>query len=198
VFKSKKQIYGVFMITSKRQLTYKVVVVGDGAVGKTSLVKQYVTRVFSKQYLATVGIQVYRKMYDLGEETITAVIWDLAGQIGYQKVQKIFFLDANAVIYVYDITRHESFDGLDGWHKLVKKYAPNALSIMCGNKSDLKLEREVSSEEGLEKARNFGCHFFLETSAKTSIGVDDLFDMLLELLLIFKNKEGKEEEVVES
>ena len=182
-----------FMNSSKNQLTYKVIVVGDGSVGKTSLIKQYVAHTFLRQYIATVGIQVYRKVYDLGEQVITAVIWDLAGQIGYQKAQKIFFINANAIIYVYDITNRESFNNLNEWHKLVKKYAPNALSIMCGNKSDLRLERIITTEEGLKKARNFGCRFFLETSAKNGTGVDDLFDMLLELLLTFRNKERQKE-----
>ena len=181
------------MNSSKKQFTYKVIVVGDGAVGKTSLIKQYITHTFSRQYLATVGIQVYRKKYDLGEEIITAVIWDLAGQISYQKARKIFFMNANAIIYVYDITHRESFNDLDEWHKLVKRYAPAALSILCGNKSDLRMERIITTEEGLKKAREFGCNFFLETSAKTGIDVDDLFDMLLELLLIFKKKENHKE-----
>ncbi|MGQ4832923.1 MAG: Rab family GTPase [Candidatus Asgardarchaeia archaeon] len=173
---------------SEKLLVYKVVMAGDAAVGKTSLIKRHVTHTFNKEYLTTVGIQVSVKEYPFEDYTVKAMIWDIAGQQTCDKVHSLYFKDSDAGIFVYDITRPKPFQNIKMWYKKLQKNAPGAIAILCGNKKDLEWKRKVTFEEGQRLAKQINAKFFIETSALTGEGVDDLFEMLLEVLLLKKEK----------
>jgi len=171
-------------MANQKRTTYKIVMLGDGAVGKTSLIKQYITHTFSENYLATIGIQMSVKEYRIQNETIKVMFWDIAGQQAFSRVHPLYFQGADAAILVYDITRRTTFENVDFWYKRLMTYAPNAILILCGNKIDLANKRVVTRLEGQYKAKDFKMRYFVETSAKTGEGVDELFEILFELVQI--------------
>ncbi|MEQ9715455.1 MAG: Rab family GTPase [Candidatus Asgardarchaeia archaeon] len=173
---------------SEKLLVYKVVMAGDAAVGKTSLIKRHVDHTFTKEYLTTVGIQVSVKEYRVEDFLVKAMIWDIAGQQTFDKVHSLYFKDSDAGIFVYDITRRDTFRNIKLWYKKLQTNSPGALAILCANKKDLEWKREVGFDEGQRLAKQIKAKFFIETSALTGEGVDDLFEMLLEVLLLEKER----------
>lgn len=157
---------------------------GDGAVGKTSLISQYITHTFSEDYLATIGIQMSVKEYNVDGTLIKVMIWDIAGQQAFSRVHPLYFQGVDAAIIVYDITRRQTFEHVDFWYNRLLTYSPSAIIVLCGNKIDMEPRRVVSTFEGENKARDLKMRYFVETSAKTGKGVDELFEILFELVQI--------------
>ena len=168
----------------------KTLLIGDGGVGKTSLVEQFVSASFDVDYKITIGVNVMNKLVVLSEtENVNLVINDVAGQPRFESMRSTFYLGAQAVLAVFDLTRKQSLDNLvDVWlPELMSSNPPRpnfpAMQILLiGNKSDLEDLRSVDTEEineALEKMRKqFPQSVFvgpLETSAKDNIAVDDAF-----------------------
>nr|MDO8086663.1 Rab family GTPase [Candidatus Sigynarchaeum springense] len=100
----------------KREMVWKIVVLGDGSVGKTSLVEYYTHRSFKEFYLPTIGANFSIKEVDLDANTrAKAYIWDVAGQSKFSQIRKMFYEKAVGALYVYDVTNRKTFDGVDAW-----------------------------------------------------------------------------------
>ena len=132
-------------------VSYKILVIGEGAVGKTSIAQRYTTGAFKESHLMTLGANFMLKDLKLENgENIRLSIWDTAGQERFRKMVEAYYKGAKGVIITYDITRRESFEEISYWWKNTLDRVPNAKLALVGNKSDLEEKRLVSTEEGKE------------------------------------------------
>lgn len=166
---------------------FKLVIVGDGAVGKTALLNRYVKKVFLEDYRMTLGVQFLHKsfFFDTVEETgreIKCLIWDLGGQESFRVMRPTHYKGANGVLLVFDITRMTTFEDLPKWVSEIKKYTKDCPIIIIGNKSDLKDSRGVDKHEARRFAKN-NQSVYIETSAKTGKNVDIAFSRIIMELL---------------
>lgn len=174
---------------------FKLVLLGSGSVGKSSLALQYVKNDF-RSILPTVGCAFFTKVVDLGVASLKFEIWDTAGQEKYHSVCHLYFRGANAALLVYDVTRKASFCKARQWLKdLEEEFHPGEVVVMLvGNKMDLNQEREVTFEEGREFAESKGL-LFMETSAKLNHQVTEVFSAVArELLQRQEKKEGQRQQ----
>ena len=164
---------------------FKVIVVGDGAVGKTSLILRYTQGSFNTNYIKTVGAQFSRYEYKSDDGIVTRLsLWDIAGQTEFNFMHSTFFNGANACIVVIDVTRDDPIASLQGWIDEIHKYCGLELPIaIFGNKSDL-LEGQIYNNPDLEISmqENNISGFFL-TSAKTGVNVTTAFDAIIKELI---------------
>ncbi|MFX1485998.1 MAG: Rab family GTPase [Promethearchaeota archaeon] len=162
-----------------KEYVFKVVVVGDEKVGKTSLIVRYTEKRFTGDYKPTIGIDFAGKFVPFGKLNLNLIIWDIGGQEKYKILRRHYLEGARGAILVYDITNKRSFDNLDKWLGDVDKYCGRVPIILVGNKSDLNDARKVSSNEGSVFAEKAKLEF-LETSAKSGNGVENLFNIMAE------------------
>ena len=166
------------------EYAFKLILGGDGAVGKTSLVHRFVENTFAKDYKSTIGTSIMKKECNFKElgSNVRFIIWDLAGQSQFKRVRKSYLANAEAGILVYDVTNHQSYENIGNWHDEIINASPNISLILVGNKIDLKDEREVKLQEGNELAEKLGLSY-IETSAKTGENINDAFKMLALLMI---------------
>jgi small GTP-binding protein len=169
---------------------YKLSLIGDGGVGKTSMAQRYVHGVFKADYKATIGTFISKKEINF-EELLTSVkfmIWDLAGQDQFQRLWSDYLTDTRAGIIMFDVTNHKSFEHVKKWHEIIIEVAdPNVVLILVGNKVDLNETRAVSAEEGLDLAKELNI-YYMETSVKTNENIDEVFEWIA-LQIINQNVE---------
>lgn len=183
---------------SQSEPMFKAVLVGDGAVGKTSIRRNYLGKGFITSHLATIGVDFAQKYVNIDNHTIRLVIWDLAGQTGFERVRKHYYQGCSALILVYSVVDRETFDNLTWW--LVEAYKYNNAvppTLILGNKIDIRspegLKQEVSTQEGLNFRNKFTERLevpsvFHETSAKTGENIQEAFGDLTRLLLTGSDK----------
>lgn len=158
----------------QRQYVLKVCVVGEGAVGKTSLIIRYTEGHFRESYLMTVGTSFAVKELDFGDTLVRLQLWDLAGQPHFSSVRPVFYRGAAGSIMVFDVTRRDTYDAIPKWYEEVSQVTGDITSVLLANKVDLVDQRVVSTEEGMAIAQHYGWTYF-ETSAKDGRGVTDAF-----------------------
>ena len=162
------------------EYAFKLILGGDGAVGKTSMVHRYVENEFETDYKSTIGTSIMKKecTFKELESTVRFIIWDLAGQAQFKRVRQSYLANSEAGILVYDVTNRSSFENIDkNWYREIKKASPDIVLILVGNKIDLESKRVVSRDEGEALAQNLTLTY-IETSAKTGENIDDAFKML--------------------
>ncbi len=162
---------------------YKVVIIGDFAVGKTSLIKEYMEKTFQYDYKPTIGANIAKKDFEIPKSKAVASVnfWDIAGQKMFATLHRPFFEGANGVLIVYDVTRPDSFNNLGNWFNDFKKIVKSDIpGVIVGNKIDLK--REVKTKQGKKYADSIG-FYFIETSAKENKNVEDAFRYILSNIL---------------
>jgi small GTP-binding protein len=168
-------------------LKFKILIIGDSAVGKTSLLLKYVDNLFSETHMATIGVEYKEKIIKTPKYNVILNLWDTAGQERFKSITKNFFNNTNGIVFVYDITNRETFDGVKNWIKDAEPYGKFE-SVICGNKNDLENNRQVPigtlKEYGLKKKMEI-----FETSAKTGDGVNEAFEKLVELILNSRSDE---------
>lgn len=166
----------------KKKWAFKLAVLGDPAVGKTSLIEKYIENRFEKNYQPTLGVNILTKDIILEEDDTETrlILWDIAGQDKYDLTRKLFFEGCSGSLLVYDISRSSTFNGIKRkWLVDFKNFArPDGVYILIGNKADLKESRAVSFEEGSELANKIDASDFIETSAKDGKNVQDAFKRL--------------------
>jgi len=154
----------------------KLIFVGEGAVGKTSLIAQYVDNKFVEEYVMTVGRDKAIKELDINGKKINIEIWDTPGQEKFNQVNKIFMKNTKIAIIVYSIIDKKSFENLNKWLNMVKEINKNDDLVIgiVANKSDLFENQIVSKEEGEKFAKDNKVLFF-ETSAKDYNSINKVF-----------------------
>ena len=169
------------------EYAFKLVLGGDGGVGKTSMVHRFVDNTFAIDYKETIGVSIMKKECEFEDlkSSVRFVLWDLAGQTQFKRVRKNYLGNAEAGLLVFDVTRKESFNNINEWYQEIKSITPDINLILVGNKIDLEDKKQVSSEEGEKLGKDMGISY-IETSAKTGDNVGDAFRMLaLELVKRF-------------
>jgi len=168
-------------ITEKifRSFIYKVVVVGDGGVGKTSMVLRYCENSFKTDYIMTIGSNFSTKQVELEDYPnflVKLQLWDLAGQKHFSFVRPPFYRGATATVYTFDLTRRSSFQNILAWKSEVEKVIGDGKpSMLVGNKIDLADSREVGEKEGEALKNEINALGYFETSAKDDLGVHPVF-----------------------
>ena len=159
-------------------LTHKVVLIGNSAVGKTSIISQYIYNSSEPNHVPTIGIDFFAKTLNINGQTLRLQIWDTAGQERYMSVNKNIFQRVQGIILMYDITNRDSFDHLSRWIDLINKNVSNKPFILVGNKLDLSNEeRIVAKEEGEKVALDNNIEFF-EGSGSSGENVDKIFSAI--------------------
>ena len=170
------------------KIRLKVIFVGSGQVGKTSLITQYLNKTFTEGYLITVGVDKSMKNIKIEGKDVTLEINDTAGQEDYRQVNKIFMKNTKIAIFVYDITNRASFEEIPKWIETVNQSNPNNNIIfgLAANKSDLYENQEIKKKEGSDFANNHNLLFF-ETSAKDYDSIENVFMALTKEYLTKNN-----------
>ena len=163
---------------------FKVLLIGEAAVGKTSLTMKFIHGKFKSDYLLTVGMEPYSKYVKIGNDMVTLSIWDIAGQQRFDVFRTMFFRGAKAALLVFDLTRPATLTKLQDWHDdLIKNAGKDVLTILVGNKNDLEDLRSVPKKDALAFAKKIKSLAYIETSAKTGDNVNESFHMITKNLV---------------
>uniref|UniRef100_A0A5B6ZY98 Putative Ras-related protein RABA3 n=1 Tax=Davidia involucrata TaxID=16924 RepID=A0A5B6ZY98_DAVIN len=164
----------------KIDYVFKVVVIGDSAVGKTQILSRFTKNEFCFDSKSTIGVEFQTRTLTIKSKIIKAQIWDTAGQERYRAVTSAYYRGALGAMLVYDITKRQTFDHVARWVEELRAHADNSIVIMLiGNKADLVDLRAVPTEDAVEFAEDQSL-FFFETSALSGDNVDSAFFKLLE------------------
>ncbi|MFX1520719.1 MAG: GTP-binding protein [Promethearchaeota archaeon] len=178
----------------------KVAVIGDGTVGKTSLVNSFSGKSsFMEEYLMTIGVNIVVHKMEINKDVkINFAIWDLGGQPRFNAVRPQFYKGAQLILYVYDISNRESFENLSKWLQEVNKSRGSPSSykgFLVGNKLDLAEYRIIDFEAAKAFAEKMGFEAYIEISVKDGSGISKLTDMLADNII--KNASQKLVEKIE-
>jgi small GTP-binding protein len=155
----------------------KIVTVGAASVGKTSIIIRYSTGTFREHYSPTLGVGFAYKKMDVDEDNVNLQIWDLGSQDFLERTRANYYLGAQGVIFMYDVTSWESLNEVIDWKNEVDRNLEDYRAIIIGNKSDLAMERVVSTEEGQKIAARLGIDH-IETSVRLDMNVNAAFEMI--------------------
>ena len=166
---------------------FKILTIGDGGVGKTSILRRYVENKFLKHHLSTIGIDYLSKTIKIKEQEIKLKIWDTAGQERYRNITSHIYKDADGIILVFDVTSEDSYNQITDWMDQIKNnVSQDDISlILIGNKCDIQ-ERIVEKDREEQMAEKLEINYF-ETSALTGQGISEAFEGLAKLILKKKN-----------
>lgn len=165
-----------------RKYIFKLTVLGDAEVGKTSIIYRYSENRFIGRYIPTIGIDFSAKLMSLGEYNVNLVIWDLGGQHKYRVLRKHYLEGSRGSILVYDITNRDSFDHINRWFDDVSRHCGRVPCILVGNKADMENERVIASRDGEKLADKLGIKF-IEASAKSGLNVNKAFDSIAKMMI---------------
>ena len=180
-------------------MMFKLVLIGDGSVGKTSVRRKYLGKGFISSHIATIGVDFAQKYVQVDKVTCRLVIWDLAGQTGFERVRKHYYQGCSGLVLVYDITNRETFENTTRW--LVEAFThageipPTAI---LANKLDLRTSDNKSEfvhpDEGQAFAKKFTEKLgvpsvFFETSAKNGENIEAVFSALTRLMIAENEKQ---------
>ena len=141
-------------------LLFKLILIGDSSVGKSNILLKYLKNEFEPNSQATVGVEFGTKNILINDKRIKIQIWDTAGEERYRSITSAYYKGAKGAFIVYDITRKETFDSVDRWaNDLKTECDKNITIILIGNKNDLENQRQVTKEQGEEKAKAFQLGF---------------------------------------
>ena len=176
------------MVEEEYDFIFKVLLLGNSDVGKSSLLLRYVDSVWNDAFVPTIGVDFKVKTLTINEKKVKMQIWDTAGQERFRTVVATYFRGAHGILLLYDVTNKDSFKNLESWLIEIEKNAKEkVLKILIGNKCDLTDDREISTEEGKAFALRNGMEF-METSAKMNTNVTEAFETLGKLMIEFNSK----------
>ncbi|XP_057437157.1 ras-related protein RABA5c-like [Lotus japonicus] len=158
---------------------FKIVLIGDSAVGKSNLLSRFARNEFDSNSKATIGVEFQTQMVEIDGKEVKAQIWDTAGQERFRAVTSAYYRGAVGALVVYDITRRGTFENIKRWIEELDTQNDSTIArMLVGNKCDLENIREVSIEEGKSFAEAEGL-FFMETSALDSTNVQTAFEIVI-------------------
>ncbi|CAA2960751.1 ras-related RABA4d-like [Olea europaea subsp. europaea] len=180
-------LYGAF--NQKMDYVFKIVLIGDSAVGKSQLLARFARNEFNLESKATIGVEFQTKTLVIDNKMVKAQIWDTAGQERYRAVTSAYYRGAVGAMLVYDMTKRQSFDHMASWLEELRGHADKNIVIMLiGNKCDLGTLRTVPTEDAQEFAEKENL-YFMETSALEKTNVESAFmTILIEIYQIINKK----------
>lgn len=196
------------MSEKKLKLVIKVAICGDSEVGKTTLIKRYITGAFDASREPTKGVSpevvtvkggftVFKSrgsvpIEEVNEYSLRMQIYDMGGQEQWEKVIQFFFKGAYAVLYCFELGRRETFEHIPHWHEISYTNNKNIpLKILVGTKADLVEDpnkRPVTDEEIEEMRKRIGANIYFETSSKTGLNVNELFKYIADNIIATRKK----------
>ena len=174
----------------------KLILVGDSGTGKTNLINVSVGQEFNPGILTTTSCSYIQKIVKNNKKEYKVNLWDTIGQEKYRSLTKIFVKDSNIVIFVYDITKRESFESLKYWKKIINDILGDDLTLgVIGNKIDLYLEEKVKEHEGKEYADSIGAKFKITSAKNNPKEISDFIEEMLDIYLKKNKRENRKETI---
>ena len=162
---------------------FKVLLIGDSGVGKSSIMLRFSEDAFNETFLATIGIDFKIRTLNLNGIKVKLQVWDTAGQERFHSITAHYFRGAMGIMLVYDISDPASFNNIKKWMSCIQKEDGfNGHIMIIGNKCDMADNREISKGRGEVVANEYGAQF-LETSARNNINIDEAFINLSKIIL---------------
>lgn len=166
---------------------FKLCIVGDGGVGKTSLTRRYLEGVFKSNWKMTIGVDFYLKKLNIDGQAVSLQVWDFAGEEKFRFLLPGVILGADGTIFMYDITRYSTFKNLNNWVEVFnetnKEHGQKVSKTLVGSKTDLKENRVVSKDEATQYAETKGFLNYNECSSKSGENVEEVFDVIAKIML---------------
>lgn len=163
---------------------FKVILIGDSNVGKTCVVQHFKSGVYSESQQNTIGVDFTVRSLEIDGKKVKMQVWDTAGQERFRTITQSYYRSAHAAIIAYDLTRRSTFESVPHWIHEIEKYgAANLVIMLIGNKSDLWEKRHVLFEDACTLAEKYGLLAVLETSAKESRNIDEVFVLMAKELI---------------
>ena len=171
----------------QQKLAFKLCIFGAGGVGKTTLIKRFVTKIFEKDIKMTIGADFSIKNMNIEGKKTTLRIWDFAGEERFRVLLPSFAKGANGGIFMFDITRYSSVKEIDDWLSIFEYFVSEKEMkipiIMVGGKLDLEDKRSVQTEEAIELANKYKLHGYIECSSKTGENVEKIFESIAKKMI---------------
>jgi small GTP-binding protein len=157
----------------------KIVLLGDGGVGKTSLVYRFIENRFSRDFKSTLGVNLLKKKVKLDDKDVSVQIWDLGGQEAYKKLRKLYLEGAQGALIVFDVLSQRSFDNLEDWtQSFIQIRGSSMPMVLIANKIDMEEHRIISKQQAETYAKKYNMRL-IETSAATGENVEKAFIELI-------------------
>nr|CAB3265362.1 ras-related protein Rab-23-like [Phallusia mammillata] len=168
------------MLEEDLEVAIKVVVVGNGAVGKSSMIQRYCKGIFTKEYKKTIGVDFLEKQICHNENDVRLMLWDTAGQEEFDSITKAYYRGAQACVLAFSTTDRDSFEAIEKWKsKVEEEVGPNIPLVLVQNKIDLLEQAVVEQEEAENLAKKLKLRFY-RTSVKEDLNVTEVFQYLTE------------------
>jgi Ras-related protein Rab-1A len=182
--------------TNDYEYLFKILLVGNSNVGKSSLFLRFVDEIWKENFVPTIGVDFKIKSIKIDNKIIKLQIWDTAGQERFRSILSSYYKGANGILLLYDITNVNSFKNLSNWLiDIEKNSSKNVKKILIGNKCDLNELRKIPINKGKEFADTYNMKF-IETSAKNNVNINECFNILgKELLNNIDLKSNKKEKI---
>ena len=183
------------LISQDYDYLFKVLLLGDSDVGKSSLILRYTEETFNSKLVNSIGVDFKMKKKEIDGKVIKVQIWHTAGHERFRSITYSYYRGANAIIIVFDLSDKKSFISITEWLKQIEKHAKeNVFKFLVGNKSDLVEERKVTYEEAKQYADEHELPY-IETSAKEGININELFDSSIKSFLTNSKSFGGEKNI---
>ena len=170
----------------EQDIAFKLILFGDGGVGKTTLVERFMTGLFKEHTQMTIGADFHRKRLKVEGKNVTLQIWDFAGEERFRYLFPGYIKGASGGIFMYDITRYMTLRNLESWLEVIDmglKEEKQFPIVMAGGKADLFENRSVDNNEAYELATEKKFYAFVECSAKTGENVEDIFQSIARIMM---------------
>lgn len=177
--------------SGSQRYIFKIILMGDYAVGKTCIIRRYVSDTFLEEYKASIGVDITSQQLSYGTEHVQLQLWDMSGQTDFRMVRSQFMAGTDLGVIVFDLTRPSSLENIDRWISEILTHVQDLPMVLIGNKSDLTSERLVESKAGQRAAKERKMLFYAETSAKSGTNIQKIFqDMGRQLIDDVRTKRG--------
>ena len=182
--------------TFEYEYLFKILLIGNSNVGKSSLFLRFVDEIWKENFVPTIGVDFKIKSIKIDNKIIKLQIWDTAGQERFRSILSSYYKGANGILLLYDITNVNSFKNLSNWLiDIEKNSSKDVKKILIGNKCDLNELRKIPINKGKEFADTYNMKF-IETSAKNNVNINECFNILgKELLNNLDLKSNKKEKI---
>uniref|UniRef100_UPI00398F2300 ras-related protein Rab-23 n=1 Tax=Pristiophorus japonicus TaxID=55135 RepID=UPI00398F2300 len=181
------------MLEEDIEVAIKVVVVGNGAVGKSSMIQRYCKGIFTKDYKKTIGVDFLERQIQVNDEDVRLMLWDTAGQEEFDAITKAYYRGAQACVLVFSTTDRESFEAIPSWKEKVEAEVGDIPTVLVQNKIDLLDETVLKNEEAEGLAKKLKLRFY-RASVKEDLNVNEVFKYLADKYLQRLKQQTTEEQ----